>query len=230
MSLHTCVLCYYTVHPQNFVEFIDHIKKEYDINRSVEEWSLIRVLNKGFGMHHGKLPKYIQQEILEQFNAGAFSVLFCTSTIVEGVNTDAQNMIIMNTSKGREKLTPFDIKNIKGRAGRYYHCFIGRVFYMHKELFDIEQSEDLSLNFAIFSDMALGEIDLDNADFEDLTPGNQAAKQIRDQKLSRYELPHEVFIKNRMVRKEDQEDLLETLLYKDGEFEKYRMLINNCIS
>lgn len=33
--------------------------------------------------------------------------------------------------------------------------------------------------------------------------------------------------KNRMVRKEDQEDLLETLLYKDGEFEKYRMLINN---
>lgn len=214
-------------YPPNFIEFIDHIKREYDINQSVEEWSLIRVLNKGFGMHHGKLPKYIQQEILEQFNAGAFSVLFCTSTIVEGVNTDAQNMIIMNTSKGREKLTPFDIKNIKGRAGRYYHCFIGRVFYMHKELFDIEQSEDLSLNFATFSDMALGEIDLDNADYEDLTSSNQMAKQIRDQKLSRYELPYEVFIKNRMVRKEDQEKLLETLLYKDGEFEKYRMLINN---
>ena len=80
------------------------------------------------------VSKYIQQEILEQFNNGVFNILFCTSTIVEGVNTDAQNMIILNPSKGRKKLTPFDIKNIKGRAGRYYHCFIGRVFYMNKEL------------------------------------------------------------------------------------------------
>lgn len=214
-------------YPAEFLEFIDHIKKEYDVNHSVEEWSLIKVLNKGFGMHHGKLPKYIQQEILEQFNGGTFSVLFCTSTIVEGVNTDAQNMIIMNTSKGSEKLTPFDIKNIKGRAGRYYHCFIGRVFYMQKELFDIENSEDLSLNFATFSDSALGEIDLDNADFADLMPQNQMAKQKRDQKLSNYDLPYEVFIKNRMIKKEDQENLLRVLLYKDGEFDKYKILINN---
>lgn len=214
-------------YPPEFLEFIDHIKREYDINHSVEEWSLIKVLNKGFGMHHGKLPKYIQQEILEQFNAGTFSVLFCTSTIVEGINTDAQNMIIMNASKGNEKLTPFDIKNIKGRAGRYYHCFIGRVFYMHRELFDIENSEDLSLNFATFSDSELGEIDLDNAEIVDLMPQNQEAKQIREQNLRNYDLPYEVFIKNRMVRKEDQEKLLEVLLYKDGEFEKYRMLINN---
>lgn len=214
-------------YPSEFLEFIDHIKREYDINHSVEEWSLIKVLNKGFGMHHGKLPKYIQQEILEQFNAGTFSVLFCTSTIVEGVNTDAQNMIIMNASKGNEKLTPFDIKNIKGRAGRYYHCFIGRVFYMHKELFEIENSEDLSLNFATFSDLTLGEIDLDNAEAADLMPQNQAAKQTRDQKLSNYDLPYDVFIKNRMVKKEDQENLLRVLLYKDGEFDKYRILINN---
>ncbi len=214
-------------YPKEFLEFIDHIKKEYDVNHSVEEWSLIKVLNKGFGMHHGKLPKYIQQEILEQFNAGTFSVLFCTSTIVEGVNTDAQNMIIMNASKGSEKLTPFDIKNIKGRAGRYYHCFIGRVFYMNKELFNIENSEDLSLNFATYSDSALGEIDLDNAEITDLMPRNQAAKQIRDQKLTRFDLPYEVFIKNRMVKKEDQESLLNVLLYKDGEFENYKILINN---
>lgn len=86
--------------------------------------------------------------------------MFCTSTIVEGVNTDAQNMIILNASKGRNKLTPFDIKNIKGRAGRYYHCFVGRVFYMHKELEAIENSDSLRLDFITYSDKALNVIDL----------------------------------------------------------------------
>ena len=70
-----------------FNDFIKHIKHEYDIDNSSEQWSLIKVLNKGFGMHHGKLPKYIQQEILEQFNNDVFPILFCTSTIVEGGNT-----------------------------------------------------------------------------------------------------------------------------------------------
>ena len=215
-------------YPQEFLEFIEHIMREYDLENSVEDWSLIKVLKKGFGMHHGKLPKYIQQEILDQFNKGTFDILFCTSTIVEGVNTDAQNMIIMNASKGNEKLTPFDIKNIKGRAGRYYHCFIGRVFYMHKELFEIENSEDLSLNFATYSDAILGEIDLDNAEYLDLTPRNSEAKRVRDQQNADNELPYEVFIKNRMIRKEDQERLLTVLLYRDDEFDKYRILINNC--
>ena len=71
----------------------------------VEEWSLIKVLQNGFGMHHGKLPKYIQQEILEQFNNGVFNILFCTSTIVEGVNTNAQNIIILRSCTNR--LKPF---------------------------------------------------------------------------------------------------------------------------
>lgn len=112
----------FDAYPDDFKTFLSHIQKEYDIDHSVDEWSLIKVLQNGFGMHHGKLPKYIQQEILDQFNKGTFDVLFCTSTIVEGVNTDAQNMIILNASKGSKKLTPFDIKNIKGRAGRYYVC------------------------------------------------------------------------------------------------------------
>lgn len=215
-------------YPEEFQEFIEHIKREYDLDHSVEEWSLIKVLKKGFGMHHGKLPKYIQQEILDQFNKGTFDILFCTSTIVEGVNTDAQNMIIMNASKGNEKLTPFDIKNIKGRAGRYYHCFVGRVFYMHKELFDIERSDDLALNFATYSDAPLGEIDLDNAEYVDLTQRNSEAKRTRDQKNREFDLPYEIFIQNRMVRKEDQERLLNILLYRDGEFDKFKILISNC--
>ncbi len=213
----------------DFEEFIEHIRHEYNIDGSVDEWSLVKVLRKGFGMHHGKLPKYIQQEILDQFDKGTFDILFCTSTIVEGVNTDAQNMIILNASKGREKLTPFDIKNIKGRAGRYYHCFIGRVFYMHKELLDIENDDDIALNFATYSDAELGAIDLDNAETDDLTKNNRQAKECRDAKAKEFLLPYDVFIKNRMVKKEDQELLLRTVL-NSSEFSRFTMLISHPVN
>ena len=213
----------------DFEEFIEHIKHEYNIDGSVDEWSLIKVLRKGFGMHHGKLPKYIQQEILDQFDKGAFDILFCTSTIVEGVNTDAQNMIILNSSKGRDKLTPFDIKNIKGRAGRYYHCFIGRVFYMHKELLEMENPDNIALNFATYSDAELGAIDIDNADIDDLTENNRQIKRLRDEQAREYLLPYEVFIKNRMVKKEDQEKLLQTII-QPSEFNRFTMLINRPVN
>ncbi len=134
---------------------------------------------------------------MEQFNNGVFNILFCTSTIVEGVNTDAQNMIILNPSKGRKKLTPFDIKNIKGRAGRYYHCFVGRVFYMNKELSEIENSAALALDFVTYSQKELNTIDMDNASVEDLTPTNVHRKQERDKITSQFLLPQDVFIKNR---------------------------------
>ncbi len=215
---------YIKEYPQDFQDFIDHIRHEYDINGSSEKWSLIKVLMNGFGMHHGKLPKYIQHEILDQFNKGTFDILFCTSTIVEGVNTDAQNMIILNSSKGTKKLTQFDIKNIKGRAGRYYHCFIGRVFYMNKELIEIEKSDDISLDFVTFSNKALSSIDLDNAEKIDLTEKNMQIKSERDKKTSKYLLPQSVFIKNRTVSKENQENLIKCFM-KNEEYNILRPLL-----
>lgn len=215
----------YSTFSNDFKDFIEHIRREYNVDGSVDEWSLIRVLKNGFGMHHGKLPKYIQHEILDQFNKGAFNVLFCTSTIVEGVNTDAQNMIILNPSKGSRRLTPFDIKNIKGRAGRYYHCFVGRVFYMSKELVEIENSDALALDFITYSDNQLGSIDLDNAEYEDLTHQNMTRKQLRDEEFSRHNLPEKIFIQNRTISKEAQVKLLDCLL-DDSEFTMHSLLLN----
>lgn len=216
----------FETYPEDFKTFIAHIQKEYDIDHSIDEWSLIKVLKNGFGMHHGKLPKYIQQEILEQFNKGTFSILFCTSTIVEGVNTDAQNMIILNASKGSTPLTPFDIKNIKGRAGRYYHCFVGRVFYMSKELQEIENLDSLSLNFVTYSDNELSVIDMDNAETNDLTAFNAHQKTIREEATQDFLLPQNVFFKNRTVSKENQEQLIRFLM-NNKEFAKYKPLLTH---
>ena len=137
-------------------------------------------------------------------------------------------MIILNASKGSKKLTPFDIKNIKGRAGRYYHCFIGRVFYMTKELQEIEDSDSLALNFVTYSDNELSVIDLDNAEIEDLTSINAQRKTAREAVTQQFALPQEVFFKNRTVSKENQEKVL-CLLMTTSEFNKYSPLLTHVV-
>lgn len=127
--------------------------------------------------------------------------IFCTSTIVEGVNTDAQNMIILSASKGSKKLTPFDIKNIKGRAGRYYHCFVVRVFYMSKELSEIENSDSLSLDFITYSDNGLSVIGIDNADVDDLTVTNKHRKEFRESETRTFLLTQDVFLTEQYQKK-----------------------------
>lgn len=201
--------------------FIEHLKRNYNINNSIEEWSFIKILQMGFGMHHGKMPKYIQKEVLDLFNEGVFDLLFCTSTIVEGVNTNAKNMVILNHKKGGSDLTVFDFKNIIGRAGRYYHNFVGRYFLVDKELKKFEEAEDLELNFSTYDEQILDPIDIDNAEYEDLSFDNKILKKKRMDEQRGYKLPNDVYEKNRLIRKEYQEKLLCFLIEDRELYDKF---------
>jgi len=209
------------IQDENFNIFIKHLKCSYDIDNSIKGWSFINVLEKGFGMHHGKMPKYIQKEVLDLFNRGIFELLFCTSTIVEGVNTNAKNMVVLNHKKGGKDLTIFDYKNIIGRAGRYYHNFVGRFFLVDKELAKFEHSEDLSLNFITYDIDELSEIDIDNAEIKDLSNDNRYTKEKRTKEQENYILPDDIFNKNRLIRKENQEKLLRFLFTSKDLFNKF---------
>lgn len=206
---------------KRFSVFIQHLKNNYNINGSVNEWSFVNVLELGFGMHHGKMPKYIQKEVLELFNDGIFNLLFCTSTVVEGVNTNAKNMVVLNHKKGRSDLTVFDFKNIIGRAGRYYHNFVGRYFLVDKELEKFEQTEDLELNFVTYDEQALDPIDIDNSEYSDLSYENKKLKQKRLEEQQDYILTDEVYEKNRLIKKEYQEKLLKFLIDNDSLYSKF---------
>lgn len=50
-------------------------------------------IEKGIGVHHGLVPKYIQNEIIDLFNNGVLKVLISTTTITEGVNTTAKTWL-----------------------------------------------------------------------------------------------------------------------------------------
>ena len=60
--------------------------------------------------------------------------IFCTTTITEGVNTTAKKLIIFDNKKGQNRgggtnfLSKFEVKNMKGRAGRFLHHFVGQVY------------------------------------------------------------------------------------------------------
>ncbi|MFD8834235.1 DEAD/DEAH box helicase [Streptomyces griseofuscus] len=102
------------------------------------EWLLCRSIPQGIGIHHGKIPRALAQYQISAFNAGHLKFLVCTSTLIEGVNTSAKNVIVFDHKLNRKNLDFFTFSNIKGRSGRMMRHFVGNVF-----LFRAPPQEDL---------------------------------------------------------------------------------------
>ncbi|MCD8031361.1 MAG: helicase, partial [Bacteroides sp.] len=92
------------------------------------DWAVINCLNYDIGIHDGALQKHITTTIIDYFNKGLVKYLFCTSTIIEGVNTSAKNIVYYDEMKGPNPIDYFDYSNIKGRAGRMMVHYIGRIY------------------------------------------------------------------------------------------------------
>ena len=97
---------------------------------------------------------------MDLFNQKKMPMLFCTSTIVEGVNTNAKTIIVYNKPSGEKPSGKrFLLLNINGRAGRYLKHFIGNIVYLEKKCLEIENGDDINLDFKLFSyDTQLGNI------------------------------------------------------------------------
>lgn len=97
------------------------------------DWSLITCLRHRIGYHHSPLPRAIQRTLIRLFNECHLSILTCTSTIIEGVNTSAETVIIFDNKQGNKIIRDrFTFNNIAGRAGRLGKHFTGRIIsYYH---------------------------------------------------------------------------------------------------
>lgn len=99
------------------------------INKNISpEWSLAKELQYGVAIHDGSLQKHMGASIIKYFNEGHLKCIFCTSTIIEGVNTSAKNVILFDEKKGGSEIDFFDYSNIKGRSGRMMEHYVGRIF------------------------------------------------------------------------------------------------------
>ena len=102
---------------------VEWIKKEIS-----DKWKLAEELAYGIAIHDAAMPKHLGASIIRYFNTHRLDVIFCTPTIIEGVNTSAKNVVVYSDSKGGKKLDFFDYSNIKGRAGRLMEHYVGRVY------------------------------------------------------------------------------------------------------
>lgn len=197
--------------------FIEHLKANYSFlygrskKNSLNDWNFLYALEHNIGVHNGKFPKYFQREVMNLYNLKQLPVLFCTSTIVEGVNTNAKTVILYNNPTGdNESGKKFLLLNINGRAGRYLRHFVGNIVYLDSQSKKIEEGDSISLDFKLYSDDALLEaLDLESVSNDDLSPENQKRKA--SILLNKQLLPDAVFEQNRLIERQKQEKILQVL-------------------
>lgn len=79
-----------------------------------EKWLPSELLKKGIGIHHGKLPGFMRKYIENLYNTRKIDTILCTSTLLEGINTPTNELIVYDS----EGLSAFKINNLIGRVGR----------------------------------------------------------------------------------------------------------------
>lgn len=126
------------------VEFMEISKR--DSNVELEELAdefkqkihegfwLADTVKKGIGYHIGYLPASIRNAVETSFRNtdGGLDVVFCTSTLLEGVNLPADNIFITSDQNGGD-MTSLDFRNLLGRVGRIEYNLHGNVFLVHKK-------------------------------------------------------------------------------------------------
>lgn len=153
---------------------VDWIKKEIG-----DKWSVVKELEYGIAIHDGALPKHLGASIIRYFNHHQLDVIFCTATIIEGVNTSAKNVVIFSEGKGWKKLDYFDYSNIKGRAGRLMEHYVGRIYTFNAE----PPQQELSIDMP-FSDQ--------QEDLKDEVLVNIPADKVKPQLRERYDQLHQI--------------------------------------
>ena len=128
---------------QSLIDYLsDTVHSQYD---------LCNTLRKGSAYHHGKLPHHVRRVLEKAISEKMVNNVVCTTTLMQGVNLPAQNIIIRNPNLfvssryGTPKLTHYEIANLRGRAGRLLKDFMGRTFVLDGTAFEINSDAQLEL-------------------------------------------------------------------------------------
>ncbi len=183
-----------------YSDFVTHISKNFS-----KDWTIIKALKKGIGVHHGLIPKYIQKEIISLFNSGQLKVLLSTTTITEGVNTSAKNLIVLHSKKGDKDLKKFDAKNIAGRAGRFLYHYAGRVIVLQNDFMKAIESEPEGIKHKNYDlEASKDEIDLFYSKDEFLSQADQERKTNIKAEQEKRGIPDEIFNLYKVVSRLDK--------------------------
>ena len=97
------------------------------------DYYLANIIKKGIAYHIGYLPATIRMRIEDMFRKGKIKTMFCTSTLLEGVNLPADNLFITDNKIFRTKMNPVDFRNLIGRVGRIEYNLYGNVIFVSSQ-------------------------------------------------------------------------------------------------
>ncbi|ELJ8548836.1 DEAD/DEAH box helicase [Vibrio cholerae] len=135
-------------------DFHHWLSRNYDVN-----WKLTNLVKRGSGIHNGRLHRSLSQIQVRLFEEeDGLKNLISTSSIIEGVNTSAENVVLWSnqSGRGRARINDFSYKNIIGRGGRMFRHFIGKIYILEKPPEETETQLELE-----FPDQLVGSIDLE---------------------------------------------------------------------
>ena len=155
--------------PDSIRKFIQWAREEIH-----EEWCLITALERGYLIHNGQIPIGTRIFQLDQYDSiEGYNRMLCTSTLLEGVNTTAERIIIVKPARKQsspgESFSAFDFFNLVGRTGRLNEHFIGKAYYIqgpHDPEFSIEDAVR-DIRFEITDRTDDMDIQLENIDEND---------------------------------------------------------------
>ncbi|MBQ6667969.1 MAG: DEAD/DEAH box helicase family protein [Bacteroidales bacterium] len=190
------------VDTSQFTDFLEHLSKMF---KNSNNWIVVKALKKGIGVHHGLIPKYIQKEIIELFNKGFIRVLLSTTTITEGVNTTAKNVLVLSSKKGDKPLKKFDALNIEGRAGRFLQHYKGIVYSLDKDFEIVKNGNGEPIKHKNYDDKSpKDDIDLFFTDEQFLNQTNIDRKRVIEQLQIQHSIPDDIINQFKVISKEDK--------------------------
>ena len=146
--------------------FIEFIKTEIH-----PDYPLVNCLEKRVAFHYGYMPSIVRSGVEKLFKDGKIKYICCTSTLLQGVNLPAKNILIDNPKAGDKSMTRPDFLNLSGRAGRLLKEFHGNIWcinpgeweesiYKGDQLESIRSSIDLVMldGGTVFDDLMEGRI------------------------------------------------------------------------
>ena len=122
-------------------DFNDWVKVNYG-----DSFSLCQLSERGIGIHNGKMHRSLSQIQVKLFEyTEGLDTIISTSSIIEGVNTQAEQVIVWSNKNGLHKFDYFTYRNIIGRAGRMFKYFVGKVYLLEEP--PIQENTTLTIYF-----------------------------------------------------------------------------------
>lgn len=101
-----------------------------------------RAAKIGAFTHHRNTPHGVRLAVEHAIKEGFGKLVFCTSTLAQGVNLPIRYLIVTTARQGREKIKVRDFHNLMGRAGRSGMHTEGSVLFANPEVYDARAASD----------------------------------------------------------------------------------------